>query len=191
MTWQWIEQLTQLEKAEIIYAVQAVIALIALVVSIITLIFTIIIQSKQLKNQQKTIEDNIRQSHIATLVSLYQLGKALTSNVYSFDNEIERLILLINDHTSPADFDAIYHGSDYDTLREAISYFDFIQNMIRDQSLQHEECYAIVKFPMKLYKNLLPLIEFERNNKLHNFDRFDEFCREYSCYMNKNIEDFV
>lgn len=82
MTWQWIEQLTQLEKAEIIYAVQAIVALIALIVSIITLIFTIIIQNKELKNQQKTIEENIRQSHIATLVSLYQLGKALTSNVY-------------------------------------------------------------------------------------------------------------
>lgn len=186
MTWQWIEQLTQLEKAEIIYAVQAFIALIALVVSIITLIFTIIIQNKQLKVQRETIEDNIRQSHFATLVSLYQLGRTLTSNVYSFDKEIKRLIPLINDHISPTDFDAIYHGADYDKLRETISYFDFIQNMIRDQSLQCEECYSIVKFPMKLYENLLPLIEFERSSKLHNFDRFDEFCRKYLSYMDKN-----
>lgn len=101
--------------------------------------------------------------------------------------EIQQLNLLIKDHILPASFDEIYHGADYDKLREAISYFDFIQNMIRDQSLQYEECYGIVKFPVKLYKNLLPLIEFERKNRLHNFDRFDEFCKEYLDYM-KNHE---
>lgn len=88
MTWQWIEQLTQLEKSEFICAAQALIALIALVVSIITLIFTIIMQIKQLKNQQETIKDSVSQSHFATLVLLYQLGKSLTSNVYSFDMNV-------------------------------------------------------------------------------------------------------
>lgn len=186
MTTKFINWATQLDLTEGIYAVQTIISFAALLISIITLIFTVIIQNKQLTIQKKTIENSIKQARFATLVSLYQLGKSFTSNLCGFDQEIQELIYQIENQIHPEDFYAIYQESKYDKLREAITYFDFIQNMIRDKSLRHEECYGIVTFPIKLYKNLLPLIKYGEKNKIHSFDRFDEFCREYLNYMSNS-----
>lgn len=150
------------------------IALCALLLSI----YTFVITSKS----------NAKQRHTELLFELYQLGKTYVSNMYSYDHEINKLNDLIETQISGEEFNKIYHSAEYEQLRESISYFGFLQKMIEDKSLSSQECYKVVTFPQNLFSNLGLLISFERENHLHDFDRFDKFCKNYIEYMKRETK---
>ena len=177
-----------INTAEVIYIVQAVIALLALIFSICSFTITLNIQHKQLKIQQKTIEDSAKQNYFSNLIEIYSLGKIYTSNISGFETEIDKLLSKIKNQINSEDFDEFYHSEPFDKLREAISYFNFIQNLIKEGCLSIDECCSIVTFPKSLYKKLEPLIEYEENNRLHDFDGFNKFCKSYIEYMNSQIK---
>jgi len=163
--------------------VQMSVTCLACIVSIISLI----ISNKSTKD---ALKKNTKQNHFSTLVELYRLGRSFTSNMNDFYAEINSLKEKIKENKdNPNAFEQEYHTDKYDKLREAIGYFDFIQKLLRDESLSEHECYNVISFPLKLYKNMNTVIEFSQNNRLHDFDRFKEFCDRYISHMKKRRED--
>lgn len=126
-----------------------------------------------------TTRDNNRQQHFQTLLELYHLGNTFTSNMYGFDSEVKLLLGNIESGISANQFNEIYHGEDCNDLRLAISYFDYLEKMIEDGSLSEQDCFKVVSFPQNLYKNVTALIEYERKNRLYDFEYFDRFCQRY------------
>lgn len=174
-----VEQVMQMcEGNTFVDMVEMWIAFVALIVSIGGLI-------SQLVSQKKLIENNTRQNHFSALVELYRLGNQYTAGQNGFYEETNMLTALIEGNASRTDFERIYQSAECDLLRKAISYFDFLQKMIRDGSLTKPDCYEIVTFPLDLYKNMEPIVAYTKKQKIHTFDRFAEFCRSYLDYMEK------
>lgn len=175
-------------ELDVINIVQTVIAFSAFVLSVISLIISSKSQNYQLKMQQKTIEENTKESHFSTLVELYRLGKTYTSNMRGFKPEINELVQKIENQIDTKEFEIFYRSEKFDGLRETISYFDFIQKVIRDGSLSEEDCYNVITFPINLYKDMKPVIKYAQQKKIHDFDLFDEFCINYIEYMKKKLK---
>lgn len=173
---------------DILNMLQTVIAFLAFILSVISLVISSKSQNFQIKMQQKTIEENTKESHFSTLVELYRLGKTYTSNMRGFKTEINELVQKIENQIDAREFEIFYRSKSFDGLREAISYFDFIQKMIRDGSLSEEDSYKVITFPIILYKDMKPVIEYAQQRKIYDFDLFDEFCMGYIRYMKENLK---
>ena len=135
----------------------------------------------------KSTKDSNKERHSQTLLELYRLGNAFTSNMYGFDKETGDLVNEVRSGISITEFDELYHSCDYDALRIAISYFDFLEKMIEDGSIPKSDCYKVVSFPKKLYLNFEELFAYAKENRFHEFDYFEAFCLGYIGEMKKMV----
>lgn len=133
--------------------------------------------------QQKVIRSSVATNHFSTLVELYRIGRLYTSNINGFNTETHELIGCIQNQISREDFEALYQSQKFTRLRNAISYFDFLQKLIEDGSLTKEDCYHMVTFPISLFKNMSQIVEYAQENAIHDMDSFGKFCDGYIKYM--------
>ncbi|WP_285829998.1 hypothetical protein [Bacteroides acidifaciens] len=139
----------------------------------------------------KSTKDSNKERHSQTLLELYRLGNTFTSNMNGFDQETGTLVNEIRSGISISEFDKLYHSGDYEPLRTAISYFDFLEKMIEDGSISKSDCYKVVSFPKNLYLNFEELFAYAKANRFHEFDYFEAFCLGYIDEMKKMVSQGV
>lgn len=173
---QILEEIMQLSEKLSNGDLETIISFVALLVAIISLLSQTFLQYKLIRNNTAT-------NHFSTLVELYRIGRLYTSNINGFNSETNELIIQIQNQISLEDFKELYQSPKFIQLRNAISYFDFLQKLIQDGSLRKEDCYCMVTFPISLFRNMQQIVSYAQKNAIRDMDNFGKFCDGYIEYM--------